>query len=746
MWTRPETNELKQMTRRGTFSERLRARAGRTRDWLAAHPRTVTGVLAGTIGLVSLAAGLGLGTWRAVCRDCPSVAQIYVWEPKQSTRILDREGRLIAELFEERRTPIDISTLPEHVPQAFIAVEDKRFYRHDGLDYRRLVTANVRNVISRRITGGGSTITQQLARNMFEEGIGFEQVVTRKVKEARVAKQIEEVYSKDEILQAYINQVNYGHGWRGIETASQNYFGKPAVELNPAEAAMLAAAVNAPGRYSPFIRPEATLNRRNLVLSLMADEGYLTEGEADRWKQEPLPETRHGTEVGQIAPYFVEWVRTLLEARYGMALYSAGLRVHTSLDIDMQRAAQESMDAGWDRIESTPGYRHATYAATMADTDRRETSETPYLQGMFIAMAPGTGEVRALVGGRDFADSKFNRATQALRQPGSTFKPFVFYAAVHSGVPASQIMYDAPVMIDMPDGSVYAPRNYDPGFRGPLSLRDALRHSINTVTVRLGVDIGLETVAQTAREFGIRTPVHPYPSMPIGAADVIPMHLAEAYTVFANGGSRARSRPILRVEDAAGRVLWEPQPEVEQVANPLAVAITRDMLVTALNNGTGYPARDPAQGGLPYSVPAAGKTGTTNDNTDVWFAGFTPDLVGVVWYGFDRPRRIMNNAAGGRLAAPVWGRFMRALYTGDSPELPTPDPWAFPEGIVAHNIDAESGRLANEYCPGNVVREVFIAGTEPSESCSPYRGGLFGAPLRGMPLEPLPLNDTIPRR
>jgi penicillin-binding protein 1A len=733
---------------------RARARFGRGRKWLAAHPGFVTAAVAGTVGLIALAAGLGVGAWKAVCRDCPSVAQIYVWEPKQSTKILDREGRLFAELFEERRTPIEIGTLPAHVPQAFVAIEDKRFYRHDGLDYRRLVTANVRNVVSRRITGGGSTITQQLARNMFEEGIGFEQVVTRKLKEARVAKQIEEVYTKDEILQAYINQVNYGHGWRGIETASQNYFGKPAVELNPAEAAMLAAAVNAPGRFSPFIRPDATLSRRNLVLSLMADEGYLSRAEAQQWQQEPLPESRHGTEVGQIAPYFVEWVRTTLEARYGMALYRTGLRVYTSLDLEMQRSAQAAMDRGWDNIESTPGYRHATYAATIAEQNRRETTETPYLQGMFIAMDPASGEVRALVGGRDFNDSKFNRATQALRQPGSTFKPFVFYSAVHSGVPASQIVYDAPVMIDMPDGTVYAPRNYDPGFRGPLTLRDALKHSINTVTVRLGMDIGLETVAQAARDFGLRTPIYPYPSMPIGAADVVPMQLAEAYTVFANGGSRARARPILRVEDAAGRVLWQPQPDIEQVANPLAVAITRDLLVTALNNGTGYPARDPAQGGLPYAVPAGGKTGTTNDNTDVWFAGFTPDLVGVVWYGFDRPRRIMNNAAGGRLAAPVWGRFMRDVYAGDQPELETPQPWPWPDGIVAHNVDAESGRLANEWCPHNVVREYFIAGTEPTESCSPYRGGLFGAPLRGIPIDtggvrrdtlPPPLRqDTLP--
>ncbi|HSJ07114.1 MAG TPA: PBP1A family penicillin-binding protein [Longimicrobiales bacterium] len=720
------------MSRDGTPARRTpprgRGRLAAAGAWVRTHPRTVAALSAGAVGLAALGAGFGLGAWRVVCRDCPSIAQIYVWEPKQATRIFDRDGKLVAELFEERRTPIEISTLPPHVPHAFIAVEDRRFYDHEGLDFRGIARAAITG------RGGGSTITQQLARNMFEEGIGFRRAYTRKLKEARVAQQIEQVYSKEEILQAYINQVNYGHGWRGIETASQHYFGKPAVEINPAEAAMLAAAVNAPGRYSPFVNPEATRGRRNLVLGLMREQGFLTRAEEQQWRDEPLPETRHGSEVGTIGPYFVEWVRTLLESRYGYTLYSSGLRVYTSLDLEMQRAAQAAMDSGWARIERTPGYRHATYAATMADTARHEVAESPYLQGMFIALDPATGEVRAMVGGRDFRDSKFNRATQALRQPGSTFKPFVYYTAVNSGIPASQILYDAPVMIEMFDGSVYSPRNYDPDFRGPLTMRDALKHSVNTIAVRLGVDVGLEAVSRTAREFGLRTPVPAYPSMPIGSPDVVPMQLAEAYTVFANGGSRSRARPILRVEDAAGRVLWEPQPEVEQVANPLAVAITRDMLQTALNNGTGYPARNPAEGGLPYTVPAAGKTGTTNDATDVWFAGFTPNLLAVVWFGFDRPRRIMGGAAGGRLAAPVWGRFMRDVYNGEEPEIETPDPWTWPEGIVARSIDVETGRLANEWCPNNVITEHFIAGTEPTEGCSPYRGGLFGAPIRGIPI------------
>ncbi len=706
-------------------------RATRIRAWLRARPQFVTGAILGLTGFAFLFAGLLLGTWNAVCRDCPSIAQIYVWEPASATKILDRDRKLIAELFiEQNRTPIPLSTLPEHVPQAFIAVEDKRFYRHHGFDYRRLITANLRNLVSGRVTGGGSTITQQLARWMFPEEIGFEQVLTRKLKEARIARELEDVYSKDEILEAYINQVNYGHGWHGIETAAQHYFGKPAVELDPAEAALLAAVVNRPGSYSPFRNPERALERRNLVLRLMERQGYLSEDERTRWQQAPLPATAYRSDESKTAPYFVEMVREILDDRHGSDLYSKGFQVVTSLDLEMQMAAQVAMDSGWARIERTPGFPGPRYVEVMANEKRAVANETPYLQGMFVALDPHNGEIRALIGGRDFKDSKFNRATQALRQPGSTFKPFVYAAAIHSGIPASHVIFDSPVMLEQPDGSTYAPQNYDPEFRGPLTLRDALRHSVNTVAVKLGVEVGLETVAQTAKQLGLRTAVPPYPSTPIGAAEVIPLQLAEAFSVFANTGTLLRARPILRVEDKDGRLLWETRPEREAVLDPMAAAITRDLLRTALDYGTGANVR--SRGNLPYEVPAAGKTGTTNDATNVWFAGFTPDLLAVVWFGFDRPRKIMENATGGGLAAPVWGEFMRAMYYGPAAEFKVPMPWPWPDAIITRRIDRESGKLAAQWCSEqNAYTEFFIPGTEPTESCSPS-GGIFGAPLRPM--------------
>jgi penicillin-binding protein 1A len=718
-------------------SERGGSRLSQARDWLGARPQLLIGLLLAVVAAGSLGAGLGLGTWQTVCRDCPSIAQIYVYEPQQATKILDVEGRLIAELFMERRTPVEIATLPPHVTQAFIAVEDRRFYSHHGLDFRRIVGSALLNVTSGRVRAGASTITQQLARNMFSEEIGFERRMSRKLKEARVALEIEKVYSKDQILQAYVNQINFGHGWHGIETAAQHYFGKPAVDLNPAEAATLAAIVKRWDWYSPFRNPERSLGRRNLILSLMADQGYLSPDEAARWQQEPLPESPSGTDVGTFAPYFVEWVRSTLDERFGADLYRRGYTVHTTLDLDIQRAAQDAMLTGWERIEAAPGYRGRKYAEVVAE-GRGATSQSPYIQGAFIAMDPENGAVRALIGGRDFGDSKFNRATQAQRQPGSVFKTWVYTAAVASGIPASHVMYDAPLMLEQPDGSIYSPTNYDPGFRGALTLRDALKHSVNTIAVQLGLDVGLETVAQTARQMGIRTPIPPYPSISIGAAVVHPLQAVEAVTPLANGGARVRARPIVRVEDAAGRVLWEPPLDREHVLDPRAAAIVRDMLQTAANSGTGYPLRNPAEGNLPYEIPAAGKTGTTNDATDIWFVGFTPDLVSAVWFGFDRPQRILPGAAGGRFAAPVFGRFMRSIYYGDSPRLAKPQAWTMPEGVTTRVVDRMTGTLAADWCAEDTYVEYFVAGTEPTQTCEPRGGGLFGAPLRRFPPDTLP--------
>lgn len=701
--------------------------------WIRARPRLVAGALLGAGALISMGAGLALGAWRNVCYDCPSVAQIFVWEPDQATKILSHDGQLIAELFLERRTPVSLESLPPHVGQAFIAIEDRRFYRHNGFDPYGLARGVLNYV--RRQPGGGSTITQQLARNMFREEVGFERrrwlVIRRKLKELKVALELESVYTKDQILEAYINQILYGHGWWGIESASQRYFGKSASELNPAEAAMMAGVINRPAVYSPFRNPERAKQRRNLVLSLMAEQGYLTPAEVARWREEPLPVEPHGGDEGDLAPYFVEWVRGILDDRYGYDLYRAGLRVYTTLDVDMQRAAVQAMRAGWERIESQPGFRHPKYADVIGQERTGPDNETPYIQGLFVAMDPVTGEVRALIGGRDFTDSKFNRAVQARRQPGSVFKPFVYTAAIASGIPASHVIFDSPLMMEQVDGTTWSPRNYDGNFNGPINLRDALKRSINIPAVKLGLEVGLETVAQYARRMGIETEIPRYPSMAIGAADVIPLQITSAYTAFATQGVRSRPRPILRIEDTEGRVLWETRPDTARVLDPLVASVMLDMLRHVVDHGTAYGAVR-ARGGIPYTLPAAGKTGTTNDATDVWFVGFTPDLLATVWFGFDRPKRIMNGADGGRYAAPVWADFIRAVYLEGDEERPVPEPWEMPEELTRRVVERQTGRLAADWClDSETYEEIYIPGTEPTETCEVHGPGIFGTGLRG---------------
>jgi 1A family penicillin-binding protein len=682
------------------------------------------------VAFVGILTGMFIGTWRSVCRDCPSVAQIYAWEPKSSTQILSHDGKLVAELFQERRTPVQVSTLPPYVKHAFIAVEDKRFYRHKGLDYVRIFGAAARNILSFRVTGGGSTITQQLARNMFPEEIGFRKRLERKLKEARVAREIEQVYTKDQILEAYVNQIHYGHGWHGIETAAQHYYGKPAAQINPAEAAMLAAVIKLTGRFSPFVNPERAHGRRNLVLDLMAKQGYLTESEAAQWKQQPLPQEQYGGYEARFAPYFVESIRVVLDDRFGSDLYKRGYKVYTTLDMGMQRAAQAALDSGFARIERSPTFRHERYAEVKARKSTDRTARTTYLQGVFIALDPNTGAIRAMIGGRDFRDSKFNRATQALRQPGSVFKPFVFAAALSSGLPASHVLVDEPFSMEQVDGTLWEPKNFDPDFRGPVAYREILKHSLNIPTIKLGLEVGLESVVQQARRMGIETPIPPYPSTSIGAADVIPLQVAEAYSTFATGGIRATPFSILRVEDAEGRVVFETKPQRTLAGDSATTAIVRDMMRTVVDNGTGYSVRDPAQGNLPYEIAAAGKTGTNNDATDIWFAGFTPNLLAVVWFGFDRPKTIVRTAAGGVYAAPVWGRFMRSVYFGKPALLAKPAPWPLPANIVTREIDRVSGKLAAPTCPPENVRgELFVSGTEPTAVCDLHGPALLGQPI-----------------
>lgn len=702
-------------------------------------PWVLAGAFAG-----ALAAGGGWGTWKNLCAGdaCPSIAQIKTYEPQQTSKIMSWDGRLLTEIGFERRTPISIHALPEYVPQAVIAIEDRRFYDHGGFDLRGIARAAV-GVLTGQNRGGGSTITQQLARNMFDE-IGFERRITRKLKEVQVALDLEQSYTKDQILEGYINEIYMGRGW-GFQNAARSYFGKSVTDIDVAEAALLAAILNRPASYDPFRHPVAAKQRRDLVLSRMAAEGFLTRDEARAWMETPLPQREPEGLVSSVAPYFEEWVRQILDSRFGSKVYRGGLRVFTTLDVDIQRAAVVAMDSGFAAIESDPIFPHPRMAE-FDTVDAFPGAETPYIQGALVALDPATGAVRAMVGGRDFRQSKFDRARLARRQTGSAFKPFVYAAAVAAGIPASHVIEDGPIAYPQVDGTVWEPRNFDPEFKGPITLRQALYQSVNTVAIKLGwEEVGIESVAQTARRLGIQTEIERFPSTTIGAVAAIPLQMAEAYAAFPAMGMKARPFPILRVEDAEGRVLWEPQPERTQVLDSLVARVMVSMLEDVVVRGTGYTGIR-LTAGLPREVPAGGKTGTTNDGTDVWFVGFTPDLVASIWFGMDRPAPIFRlgrgrQATGGGLASPVFGRFMRQVYYGApagedgrggvDPALPLPGPWPAPAGLRTAMVDRHTGLLASRWCPAeDQYQEVFIAGTEPTEYCGAEGEGRRRLPWR----------------
>jgi penicillin-binding protein 1A len=675
-------------------------------------------------GALLVAAGGFLGVailgvlWVGACRGdtCPSVEVLDQYVPQQTSKVYAADGRLITELGLEKRTIVRLDSLSQPVRDAFLIVEDRRFYEHGGIDYRRIVGAVIRNLQARRFAQGFSTITMQLARNVFTEDISREKTLTRKFREAKVAVAIEQRFDKDRIFELYLNQIYLGNGAYGIEAAAQRYFGKSAKDLNVADAALLAGLPKAPEGYNPRRFPERAVQRRNLILTMMQDAGALTPAEASLARAWPIQLGRSTTAQTEVAPYFVEWVRQRMQERFGAALYREGLEIHTTLDLDLQFAAERSLEAQLQLIEGGRFGRfpHTTYAqyAQREVARQPETVNTPYLQGAFIALDPRTGAVRALIGGRDFEDSKFNRATQALRQPGSTFKPIVYAAALRAGRPVSEVLDDAPFTMTQPDGSVWAPKNYDLTFKGPMSMRQALYESRNLPAVRMGMDIGEASVVDMARRFGISTPMLAVPAIHLGAADVYPIEMVSAYSVFANLGTRVEPNPIVRVTRQDGTVLWAPTPVTETVLASEEAWLMNDMLRDVVRRGTAYGAI--VVNGQ-FRHPAGGKTGTTNEYSDVWFIGYTADIVAGVWMGFDRPKRIMDNAQGGRLAAPAWTGFMNDVYR----RKPAPPDWPRPSSLIAMEIDGPTGQRIGLCGRERAVTEWFIPGTEPVELCLP---------------------------
>jgi penicillin-binding protein 1A len=670
----------------------------------------VLAVFGGGIG-----AGGVAGAWAVICRDgrCPSIASLEQYVPRQTSKVYAADGRFITELGLERRTLIQLKDIPKHVRDAVVITEDKRFYTHDGIDYYRIFGAVLRNIKAGGYAQGFSTITMQLARNVFSDRISREKTLLRKIKEARVARAIERRYSKDKILELYLNQVYLGNGAYGVETASQRYFGKSVRDVTVAEAAILAGLLKGPERYNPRRFADRAILRRNTVLELMRRAGAITNEDASLAKAYPL-QLAERTESGDVAPYFVEWVRQELEQQFGKRLYDEGFKVYTTLDVDMQTAAERALENQLQAIEAGRHgkYTHLSYEAYLArSAEGGETgaANSPYLQGSFVAIDPRTGAVRAMVGGRDFGDSKFNRATQALRQPGSTFKPIVYATAVHEGFGPAQVVDDSPISLDQLSGEAWTPQNYDMKFMGAMPMRKALYQSRNLAAIRTGQAVGTDAVITMARRFGITTPIPPYPSIFIGSADTYPIQMIGSYSVFANLGLRTTPHSIAKVENSAGKVVWKPDLVREAVLSPEESWLMVNMMKDVVIRGTG--ARIWSSG---FRVPAGGKTGTTNDGADVWFIGYTADLVAGVWMGFDKPQKIKSNAQGGELASPAWAAFMTEVYR----RKPQPPDWPRPDGVIVREIDAATGRLANASCMGALTTEFFVQGYEPTTTCS----------------------------
>ncbi|MEP6591675.1 MAG: PBP1A family penicillin-binding protein [Gemmatimonadota bacterium] len=674
-----------------------------------------------------------LTAWSRACANdaCPSLAPLAQYDPDQASRVFAADGRLITDFGLIRRTVIGLKEMSPAVPSAFIAVEDKRFYEHHGVDWLRLFGAIKNNLLHASLSREGfSTITMQLAGNLFPESIDRSKRsglagIARKIREARVAMDIEKRYSKQKILELYLNQIFLGNGAYGVEAASQRYFGKSSHDVNIAEAAMLAALPKAPGTYNPRRHPDNAVRRRNVVLGLLHSDGAITAEEAESWKSYPLALSSR-SDFETHAQYFVEYVRQILTARYGANLYKAGYRITTTLDLDAQLAAERALEGQLEKIESGQlgRYTHQTYAEyneKHVDGEDGNTN-TPYLQGAVLVLEAQTGNILAMVGGRDFDDSKFNRVVQAERQPGSTFKPFVYSAALESGRTFDDVEMDEPVSVPMPDGQPnWEPQNYDGRFtNAPMTLREALRRSINSVAVRVGLKVGPQAVRAEAQKFGITSRMQAVPSIALGSASVKPLEMIAAYSTFANLGTRVDPNPILRVEDKNGNVLWEPQPQRHDVLNAsTAYSMTtelRGVVTSGTANASVYRAG--------FTLPAGGKTGTTNDYNDVWFIGFTHDIVAGVWIGFDRPTKIMPNAQGGRLAAPAWTQLMLEVYQ----RRKAPGDWAQPEqALIPVEIDKTTGFRATPFCPED-AREVryYVPGTAPKEFCpvhSPFRPG-----------------------
>ena len=660
--------------------------------------------------LAVFAAGAGVSGIRFLKKDLPSAHDLEAYQAPLVTRFYDLQDSLLAEFYIEKRMPVPLDRVPKHLIDAVITMEDRKFYEHWGVNLLSVFRAVLSNLRARRVVRGGSTITQQLARALF---LTQERSIVRKMREALLAMEVEKTYSKDKILEMYLNQIYFGHGAYGIKSAAKTYFDTDIGDMTLAEAALLAGIIRSPAAYSPFSHPEEALRRRSIVLEAMVGAGAVGRREAGQAKNSPLGVKRSIEGTTKVAAYFVEEVRKFIERKFGSRmLYRDGVSVYTTLDIGLQRKAEEVLETWLGSFEKANKFK-STLEKNEPLPESLGFEGTSYLQAALVAIDPRTGYVQAMVGGRSFEDSKFNRATQAHRQPGSAFKPFLWTAAIDNQYTAADIVLDAPIIVPVKD-SIYRPSNYDHKFLGPITLRKGLARSRNLVAIRLIQKIGAYTVAEYARSMGIRSRLAKVLSLALGSSSTTLLEIVSAYGVFANQGVRIEPTMVRRITGRQGEIIYEDVPYSVRVLSPQTAYIATSMLESVLNEGTGYAARSRYH----FVRRAAGKTGTTDNYTDAWFIGFTPDLVCGVWVGFDQMKRIAEGATGARVALPAWAEFMKAAQKGRPPlEFPKP------EGITHARICTKSGLLATDAC-NDTRDEVFVEGTRPTQFCTVHKLGI----------------------
>jgi len=680
-----------------------------------------------------------------ITSDLPSLTQLEHFEPMLATKVYSADEHIIKEFFLKRRDYVYLKDIPLQMQKAIIDIEDRKFYQHWGMDLKRLTKAFYLLATHFSIVEGASTLTQQLATDLYYKK---QDKWFRKIREWLTAIQIERTYSKSEILEMYLNHIYVGHGNRGIKTAAEYFFNKEVKDLNLEECALLAAVVNIPEYYSPINHPENAKKRRNLVLYVMHQSGDISEKEYLTAKEKPITLGK-GHKIGEtdIAPYFTEYVRQFLDDKFGENLYTGGYSIYTTLDTRAQTIADSAAKEQLSKLQKNifniyknkrkfkkfldmfvPDPKDQEIYFTNQAKKDSILNTVAAVQVAFVALNPKNGHILAMIGGRDFVESKFNRAVQMERQPGSAFKPFIYTAAIDNGYPPTHEVLNIPFVIYMPDGSRWIPQNFELDQSGPMMFRDALKKSKNIPTARILQEIVKPSVVVTyAHKMGITSNLRAVDALALGTSEVKPLELTSAYGIFPNKGIHVKPIAITKVVNRWGEVVYEEFPESNEALNEQTAYIMTNMMQTVANEGTGVTARTIYN----FTRPAGGKTGTADDYKDSWFVGFTPQISVGIWIGIDDHRLDLGRTGTGALTAlPIWAKFMKATH--DTLNLPILD-FEMPEKVVKLQICTESKQIAGMYCP-EVIEEVFHEDTAPKEECEIHTGRIDRRNRRKKPI------------